>query len=51
MTDIREQAATPADAQQSVSELVNVKRLLRARELAWLRLQKEAQARQQCRQL
>ncbi|MGA1800973.1 hypothetical protein [Rhizobium sp. HT1-10] len=51
MNDVRDQAPAPDDAPHSASELASIRRLLRAKEQAWLRLQKEAQARDQCRQL
>lgn len=40
-----------AETPRPVGETLHLKKLLQTREMAWLRILKEAQAKEQCRQL
>lgn len=51
MTETKRPIGVKAAPLPPAAEMLHLKRLLQTRELAWLRVLKEAQAKGQCRQL
>ena len=51
MTGIRQTKSPPPEAKKPGAETLHLRKSLQTKEMAWLRVLKEAQARQQCRQL
>jgi hypothetical protein len=51
MNHSKQSSETGVKTPNTASEALHLKRLLQTKEMAWLRVLKEAQAKEQCRQL